>query len=177
MADKDVESIQLTGAQRQKALDRFNRQIESWGLKLPSVEPLVLDFGLGDFEHTGLIESWVVNEVCSDGDAAGEGALVCGDRQRPAAGDLDAVRGGGQPFRESEDQCLAEGKAFVADGRAAASPERNRRVGGCNKITHRFGIIQRAGAGTRPYSHGRLRSYATARHSGVEDQEIDVHGL
>jgi len=37
-------------------------QIEAWGLVMPAVEPLVLDFGLGDFYRTGLIEYWIANE-------------------------------------------------------------------------------------------------------------------
>jgi hypothetical protein len=28
---------------------------------MPPVDPLVLDFGLGDFYRTGLIEHWVAN--------------------------------------------------------------------------------------------------------------------
>jgi len=30
---------------------------------MPPVDPLVLDFGLGDFYRTGLIEYWVANEI------------------------------------------------------------------------------------------------------------------
>jgi N-acetylneuraminate synthase len=29
---------------------------------MPAVEPLVLDFGLGDFDKVGLIEYWIANE-------------------------------------------------------------------------------------------------------------------
>ena len=46
-----------------QAMARFTRQIEQWGLKMPDVEPLVLDFGLGDFARTGLIEHWIANEM------------------------------------------------------------------------------------------------------------------
>jgi mannose-6-phosphate isomerase-like protein (cupin superfamily) len=38
-------------------------QMAEWQIALPPVEPLVLDFGLGDFEHTGLIEYWIANET------------------------------------------------------------------------------------------------------------------
>ena len=37
--------------------------MKSWGLQMPPVEPLVLDFGLGDFYKTGLIEYWIANEL------------------------------------------------------------------------------------------------------------------
>ena len=56
-------AISVTGELRDKALDEFNKQMEKWGVALPAVEPLVLDFGLGDFKNTGLIEYWIANEV------------------------------------------------------------------------------------------------------------------
>lgn len=43
-------------------LDRVYSRISEWGLKMPNVEPLVLDFGLGDFEKCGDIEFWIANE-------------------------------------------------------------------------------------------------------------------
>ncbi len=54
---------QLEGEAREKALGRFFEQLEQWSLKMPPVEPIVLDFGLGDFEGTGLIEYWIANEM------------------------------------------------------------------------------------------------------------------
>ena len=39
-----------------RILKTFHRQIEAWGLSLPPVKPLVLDFGLGQFDRVGLIE-------------------------------------------------------------------------------------------------------------------------
>ncbi len=60
--DKTLD-ISHTGPQAQQALDAFRRQIDSWGLVMPPVEPLVLDFGLGDFDRIGLIECWVANET------------------------------------------------------------------------------------------------------------------
>ena len=47
------------------ALATLAAQLRAWGLALPAVEPLVLDFGLGDFAKTGLIEYWVANEVAA----------------------------------------------------------------------------------------------------------------
>ncbi|MES2693352.1 MAG: D-lyxose/D-mannose family sugar isomerase [Verrucomicrobiota bacterium] len=58
-------TLSLTGAPRDAALARFHAQIARWGLALPPVEPLVLDFGLGDFDRTGLIEYWIANEVAA----------------------------------------------------------------------------------------------------------------
>jgi D-lyxose ketol-isomerase len=55
-------AISITGPARTAALARFHAQVEKWNLALPPVEPLVLDFGLGDFERIGLIEYWVANE-------------------------------------------------------------------------------------------------------------------
>lgn len=60
--DKGLE-ISLGGPQAEEALSAFRRQIESWGLAMPPVEPLVLDFGLGDFARVGLVECWIANEV------------------------------------------------------------------------------------------------------------------
>lgn len=55
--------ISLQGPEAEQALARFHAQLDAWGLKMPPVKPLVLDFGLGDFAHTGLIEYWIANEA------------------------------------------------------------------------------------------------------------------
>jgi len=55
--------ISVTGALREQALAECTRQLAAWNVKMPSVEPLVLDFGLGDFYKTGLIEYWIANEI------------------------------------------------------------------------------------------------------------------
>lgn len=55
--------IALTGPPAERALADFQRQIAAWSVALPPVAPLVLDFGLGDFPHTGLIEYWIANEA------------------------------------------------------------------------------------------------------------------
>jgi quercetin dioxygenase-like cupin family protein len=54
--------FQATGAARQEALDRCLATIRGWGLTMPAVEPLVLDFGLGRFDEIGEIEFWIANE-------------------------------------------------------------------------------------------------------------------
>ncbi len=53
---------QVTGPQREQALERCLAIIRSWGLTMPAVDPLVLDFGLGRFDEIGEIEFWVANE-------------------------------------------------------------------------------------------------------------------
>jgi mannose-6-phosphate isomerase-like protein (cupin superfamily) len=60
--DKGLE-ISVKGALRDEALARFARQIAEWGVALPPVDALVLDFGLGKFEEVGLIEYWIANEI------------------------------------------------------------------------------------------------------------------
>lgn len=55
--------ISAGGAEADAALAAFHEQLEAWGLAMPPVEPLVLDFGLGDFADTGLIEYWIANEA------------------------------------------------------------------------------------------------------------------
>lgn len=58
-------SISIHGAERDRALAEFRKQVGKWGLALPPVEPLVLDFGLGEFRRTGLIEYWIANEAAA----------------------------------------------------------------------------------------------------------------
>ena len=54
--------ITVTGEAADKVLARFRDKIAEWGVAMPKVDPLVLDFGLGDFAKTGLIEYWIANE-------------------------------------------------------------------------------------------------------------------
>lgn len=56
-------SLSVTGEQADRALCDCLRQVRQWGLSLPDIEPLVLDFGLRDFENSGLIEFWIANET------------------------------------------------------------------------------------------------------------------
>ncbi|OGV71471.1 MAG: hypothetical protein A2340_09835 [Lentisphaerae bacterium RIFOXYB12_FULL_60_10] len=50
------------GRERREALAAFKQQVRKWGVAMPKVLPLVLDFGLGEFSKTGLIEYWIANE-------------------------------------------------------------------------------------------------------------------
>jgi mannose-6-phosphate isomerase-like protein (cupin superfamily) len=56
-------TISVTGELRDEALAACARQLKAWEVAMPPVDPLVLDFGLGDFYRTGLIEYWVTNEI------------------------------------------------------------------------------------------------------------------
>ena len=62
MARRRYDDVELAGEARTEALQRCRRQIAGWNLQMPRGRPLVLDFGLGEFEKTGLIEFWVANE-------------------------------------------------------------------------------------------------------------------
>jgi mannose-6-phosphate isomerase-like protein (cupin superfamily) len=55
--------ISLRPEQAKPYLEAFHKQITEWDMALPSVEPLVLDFGLDDFLRYGLIEYWIANEI------------------------------------------------------------------------------------------------------------------
>ena len=58
-----IDRMQLAEPKRSEALKAFNDQISQWGLSMPKVDPLVMDFGLGRFEQEGLVECWIINEL------------------------------------------------------------------------------------------------------------------
>ncbi len=62
---KKAEGIAASEDVRRAALPRYDNQIAAWGVAIPDIEPLVLDFGLGQFETVGLIESWIANETAA----------------------------------------------------------------------------------------------------------------
>jgi mannose-6-phosphate isomerase-like protein (cupin superfamily) len=62
MSQESSFPFQLTGEEREQALERCHSVIQGWGLTMPKVEPLVLDFGLGRFDEIGEIEFWIANE-------------------------------------------------------------------------------------------------------------------
>lgn len=62
MGNSDFRELELSGAEREAALEECSKQIAGWGLKMPDVEPLALHFGLNDFRRTGEIEFCVANE-------------------------------------------------------------------------------------------------------------------
>lgn len=53
--------VELSGAERAQVLAEVRAQIAAWGLTMPDVEPLPLDFGLGRFREVGETEFWVAN--------------------------------------------------------------------------------------------------------------------
>ena len=55
--------IELSGKSRTQALNNFKNQLSKWSIGIPNVEPLVLDFGLGQFDTIGLVEVWIANEI------------------------------------------------------------------------------------------------------------------
>ncbi len=58
-----VDSLQLQGERRQEVIEKSSGQLNRWHIAVPTVEPLVMDFGQGDFYTTGLIEYWIANEI------------------------------------------------------------------------------------------------------------------
>lgn len=57
------DKLQIQGQERKDSLRRFSQQMKQWELAMPPVEPLVMDFGQGDFDRVGLIEYWIANEL------------------------------------------------------------------------------------------------------------------
>lgn len=58
-------NISVHGTFADEALRSFRKQAADWQIALPSVRPLVLDFGLGQFNQIGLIEFWIANEAAA----------------------------------------------------------------------------------------------------------------
>ena len=57
--------ISLHGPAREQALTACARILTDWDIAMPTGPPLVLDFGLGAFASTGLIEYWIANEAAA----------------------------------------------------------------------------------------------------------------
>jgi len=55
--------FELTGPERDGALERAGEALVDWGLVMPAGEPLALHFGLRDFANVGEIEYWIVNDT------------------------------------------------------------------------------------------------------------------
>jgi D-lyxose ketol-isomerase len=58
-----IDALQVADAVRDPALQYCRSQFHACGITMPKVEPLVMDFGLGDFKRFGLIEYWIANEI------------------------------------------------------------------------------------------------------------------
>lgn len=48
---------------KNEALAACKKVLQAWEVAMPEVEPLVVDFGQGEFYRVGLIEYWIANEV------------------------------------------------------------------------------------------------------------------
>jgi quercetin dioxygenase-like cupin family protein len=55
--------VSLRGEEALRILELIGKQLDKWALVMPRVEPLVLDFGLGDFWRIGETEFWIANET------------------------------------------------------------------------------------------------------------------
>ncbi len=58
----DYRDVKLRDEERERVMERIRSQMVEWGLTLPDVEPLALDFGLGCFQEVGETEFWIANE-------------------------------------------------------------------------------------------------------------------
>ncbi len=56
-------AVALSGPRAAREAETVRAQVRSWGLELPDVPPIVLDFGLGDFRSVGEVEFWIANEA------------------------------------------------------------------------------------------------------------------
>lgn len=62
---QSADNLQMHGPQREKALADFISQMREWNIAVPEAEALVLDFGIDDYQNTGLIEYWLANEMAA----------------------------------------------------------------------------------------------------------------
>jgi D-lyxose ketol-isomerase len=58
----EIQMLQLSRPWREQVAAACRTQLDAWRVVMPEVEPLVLDFGLGEFNETGLVEFWIANE-------------------------------------------------------------------------------------------------------------------
>lgn len=56
------DNVELHGPEREEALKAIAEQMEKWGITMPDVTPLPLDFGLDRFHEIGETEFWIANE-------------------------------------------------------------------------------------------------------------------
>jgi mannose-6-phosphate isomerase-like protein (cupin superfamily) len=57
------DAFEIQGPEREKALAAMRDQIAAWGLKMPPVAPLAMQFGLDQFMEIGETEYWVANDA------------------------------------------------------------------------------------------------------------------
>ena len=56
------DAVEVQGPEREKALAAIQDQIAAWGLKMPPVTPMPMQFGLDQFMEIGETEFWVAND-------------------------------------------------------------------------------------------------------------------
>ena len=57
------DALEVQGPARQKVLADIQDQMAAWGLKMPPVTPLAMQFGLNQFMEIGETEFWVANDT------------------------------------------------------------------------------------------------------------------
>jgi len=103
--DKTI-MIELSGDAALEAEKACRRQLEKWQVSMPEVTPLLLDFGLGKFEETGLIEFWIANEI--EAGYCGKYMFLFDDQRCPMHRHKDKL----------ETFCIVKGTAIMTyDGR------------------------------------------------------------
>ena len=58
-----IDGLRVSDEVKKDAIQRFETKMKEWGIAMPPAKPLVMDFGLGEFNKVGLIEYWIANEV------------------------------------------------------------------------------------------------------------------
>lgn len=59
-------NFEITGEEREAALNKAADILRGWNLTMPPVEPLTIHFGLNDFYRIGEIEYWIVNDTMNN---------------------------------------------------------------------------------------------------------------
>lgn len=115
--NSQVDNMQLQGKLRQEALEKNAKQLKDWGITMPPTDPLVMDFGQGDFYRVGLIEYWITNEI--EAGYCGKYLTVFDGQQCPFHSHkqkhetFHIVRGKVQLIVDGKEHVLNEGEVLV----------------------------------------------------------------
>ncbi len=108
---------QVVGKAREQALDHCQSVSREWGLIMPDVEPLVLDFGLGRFHEIGEIEFWIANEeesgYCGKFLFVDDGQTCPYHRHNLKHETFFVLRGAVNMIIDGEDKVLSQGDTLV----------------------------------------------------------------
>jgi N-acetylneuraminate synthase len=109
--------FQVTGEKRRQALEHCRSVIQAWGLTMPQVEPLTLDFGLGRFDEIGEIEFWIANEAehgyCGKFLFVADGQTCPYHRHNKKHETFFVLKGQVRMVVDDEDKTLREGDILV----------------------------------------------------------------